>query len=111
MQRTVSPIAPRCTGMCGALTTRSPPAVNTAQLKSSRSFTFTLEAVLRSVMPICSAMAAKRLLKISSIAGSHSAAVIGNYFDLAGLRSGCSLRRRSAAIRLATVLRLASRDR
>ena len=39
-RRTVSPIAPRCTGMCGALTTRSPVAVNSAQLKSSRSLTF-----------------------------------------------------------------------
>ena len=59
MRLTVSPIAPRWTGMCGALTTRSPAAVKTAQLKSSRSLTLTLLAVLRSVMPICSAMPAK----------------------------------------------------
>ena len=51
--------------MCGALTTRSPSAVNMAQLKSSRSLTFTLLAVLRSVMPICSAMPANWLLKTS----------------------------------------------
>ncbi len=60
--------------MCGALTTRSPAAVKTAQLKSSRSLTFTLLDVLRSVIPICSAMAAKRLLKTSSVAGSHGTA-------------------------------------
>ncbi len=42
MPRTVSPIAPKWTGICGALTTSSPAAVKTAQLKSSRSLTFTL---------------------------------------------------------------------
>ena len=68
--RTVSSIAPRCTGTCGALTTRPPSAVKIAQLKSSRSFTFTLLAVLRSVMPICSAMLASWLLKISRKTGS-----------------------------------------
>ena len=40
-------MAPRCTGMCGALTTRSPSAVNSAQLKSNRSFTLTLLAVFQ----------------------------------------------------------------
>ena len=43
-----------------------------AQLKSSRSFTFTLLAVFRSVMPICSAMPANWLLKTSSMTGSAS---------------------------------------
>jgi hypothetical protein len=46
--------------------------VKIAQLKSSRSLTFTLLDVLRSVMPICSAMPANWLLKISSITGSAS---------------------------------------
>jgi hypothetical protein len=43
---TVSLIAPRCTGMCGALTTRSPVGEKIAQLKSSRSFTLVESAVL-----------------------------------------------------------------
>ena len=56
--RTVSLLAPRCTGMCGALTTRSPVGVKTAQLKSSRSFTFTLLEVFRSRMPNSRAISA-----------------------------------------------------
>src|SRR6478752_7429166 len=67
---TVWLIAPRWTGMCGALTTRSPAGVKMAQEKSSRSLTFTLIDVLRSVMPICVAMAVKWLLKSSSNIGS-----------------------------------------
>ena len=46
------------------------PGVKIAQLKSSRSFTFTLVAVFRSVTPICSAIPANWLLKTSSITGS-----------------------------------------
>src|SRR5262245_36306607 len=67
---TVWLIAPRCTGMCGALTTRSPAAVKMAQEKSRRSLTFTLMEVLRSVMPICVAIAVKWLLKSSRRIGS-----------------------------------------
>ena len=59
--------------MCGALTTSSPRAVKMAQLKSSRSLTFTLLAVLRSVTPICSAMPANKLLNTSRKTGSGAA--------------------------------------
>ena len=45
-------------------------ASNSAQEKSRRSLMFTELAVLASVTPICSAMAMKRLLKISSSTGS-----------------------------------------
>ena len=72
MHWTVSLIAPRCTGMCGALTTRLPALSKTAQLKSSRSFTFVENDVRCSVMPICSAIDANRLLKISRRIGSHA---------------------------------------
>ena len=41
-----------------------------AQLKSSRSFTFVEKDVRCSVIPICSAIEANRLLKISSSTGS-----------------------------------------
>ena len=58
--------------MCGALTTSSPSAEKRAQLKSSRSFTFVETEVRCSVTPICSAIEAKRLLKISSWTGSTS---------------------------------------
>ena len=37
----LSPIEPRCTGMCGALAIRLPSASNSAQLKSSRSLMLT----------------------------------------------------------------------
>ena len=40
--RTLSPIAPRCTGTCGAFATRPPSASKMAQEKSSRSLMFTL---------------------------------------------------------------------
>jgi hypothetical protein len=43
---TLSPIDPRCTGMCGALTTRSPSRSKIAQEKSRRSLTLTECAVL-----------------------------------------------------------------
>ena len=69
---TVSPIAPRCTGICGAFTTSWPVAEKIAQLKSRRSFTFVEMAVRSSVVPICSAIEANRLLKISSWIGSTS---------------------------------------
>ena len=38
---TLSPIEPRCTGMCGALAIRLPSASNSAQEKSSRSLMLT----------------------------------------------------------------------
>ncbi len=41
MVRTLSPIEPRCTGMCGALAMRLPSAANSAQEKSRRSLMFT----------------------------------------------------------------------
>jgi hypothetical protein len=37
----LSPMLPRCTGMCGALAIRLPSASNSAQEKSSRSLMFT----------------------------------------------------------------------
>jgi hypothetical protein len=48
-----SGIAPRWTGMYGALVTRSPAASNTAQEKSSRSRMFVDSAVRWSTTPIC----------------------------------------------------------
>ncbi len=39
--RTLSPIEPRCTGMCGALAISMPSRSNSAQEKSSRSFMLT----------------------------------------------------------------------
>ena len=68
--RTLSPIAPRCTGTCGALTIRRPSASNSAQEKSSRSLMLTLVEVLRSTVPICSATAMNMLLNSSSRTGS-----------------------------------------
>ena len=67
---TLSPIEPRCTGMCGALAISWPFWSNSAQEKSRRSLMFTEQAVLASVSPICSAIAMNRLLKISSMIGS-----------------------------------------
>ena len=61
--------------MCGAFTTRSPVGVKIAQLKSSRSLTLVEKDVICKVTPICSAIAAKRLLKISSVTGSMSSAL------------------------------------
>ena len=49
-------MAPRCTGMCGALATRPPSGAKSAQLKSSRSLMLVEMAVRWSVRPICSAM-------------------------------------------------------
>ncbi len=66
----LSPIEPRCTGMCGALAMSAPSAVNTAQEKSSRSLMLTEVAVYCSATPICSAIAMKRLLNTSSMTGS-----------------------------------------
>jgi hypothetical protein len=68
--RTLSPIEPRCTGMCGAFAIRLPSASNSAQLKSRRSLMLTDVAVLASVTPICSAIAMNRLLNTSSSTGS-----------------------------------------
>jgi hypothetical protein len=70
MTRTLSPIAPRCTGRCGALAMRPPAVSNSAQEKSSRSLMLTECAVLASVTPILSAIDMKRLLNISSMTGS-----------------------------------------
>ena len=60
--------------MCGALATRLPSWLNTAQEKSRRSLMLTEWAVLASVAPICSAMDMNRLLNTSSITGSTSGA-------------------------------------
>ena len=72
MVRMLSPIDPRCTGMCGALAISAPSASKIAQEKSSRSLMFTLVAVDCSATPISSAIAMNRLLKISSRTGSTS---------------------------------------
>ena len=71
----LSPIDPRCTGMCGALAMSPPPESNTAQEKSSRSLMLTECAVARSRAPICSATDMNRLLKISSMTGSTAVPV------------------------------------
>ena len=84
---TVSLIAPRCTGMCGALTTRSPFGEKIAQLKSSRSLTFVENDVRCSVIPICSAIEANRLLKISSMTGSAAVALVTRTFRWEGFAS------------------------
>ena len=68
----LSPIEPRCTGMCGAFAIRLPSVSKSAHEKSSRSLMLTEYAVFCSATPICSAMAMKRLLKTSSITGSTS---------------------------------------
>lgn len=51
---TVSCMAPRWTGMWGALDTRPPSGPNTAHEKSSRSFMFVEMEVLWRTLPICS---------------------------------------------------------
>ena len=68
--RTLSPIAPRCTGTCGALATRLPSASKMAQEKSSRSLMLTLMEVFCSTAPVCSATFMNRLLNSSSNTGS-----------------------------------------
>ena len=68
----LSPMEPRCTGMCGALAISCPAASKIAQEKSSRSLMLTECAVLCSRTPICSATDMNRLLKISSMTGSAS---------------------------------------
>ena len=72
--RTLSPMAPRCTGTCGALATSPPVASKMAQEKSSLSLIFTERLVFCSTAPVCSAMLMNRLLKSSSITGSGRAA-------------------------------------
>ena len=72
MRRMLSPIEPRCTGICGALAISAPSASKIAQEKSSRSLMLTLVAVDCSATPISSAIAMNRLLKISSRTGSTS---------------------------------------
>ena len=54
--RTVSCIAPKCTGMCGAFAINPPFGLNSAQLKSSRSLMFTEIEVRCSARPISSAI-------------------------------------------------------
>ena len=66
----LSPMEPRCTGMCGALAIRLPSASKSAQEKSSRSLMLTEYAVCARRTPICSAIDMKRLLNTSSITGS-----------------------------------------
>ncbi len=73
----LSPMEPRCTGMCGALAISWPAASKIAQEKSSRSLMLTECAVLCSRTPICSATDMNRLLKISSMTGSAVVLVSG----------------------------------
>ena len=65
--RTLAPMEPRCTGMCGALATSPPPASNRAQEKSSRSLILTERAVRSSAAPMASATPMNRQLKSSSV--------------------------------------------
>eukprot|EP00962_Isochrysis_galbana_P000491 scaffold144_cov132-Isochrysis_galbana.AAC.2 len=58
--RTASCIAPRCTGMWGALATSPPCGSKMAQEKSSRSLMLVETEVRCSVRPICSAMPMNR---------------------------------------------------
>ena len=69
---TLSPIEPKCTGMCGAFAISEPSAANSAHEKSSRSLMLTEWAVCSSTMPISSATCMKRLLNTSSMIGSAS---------------------------------------
>ena len=66
----LSPIEPKCTGMCGALAINSPCWLNSAQEKSRRSLMFTECAVFCNCKPICSAIFMNKLLNTSSITGS-----------------------------------------
>ena len=68
--RTLSPMEPRCTGICGALATKPPWESNSAQEKSSRSRIFTDRLVWRRRSPICSAIAIKRWRNSSASTGS-----------------------------------------
>ena len=68
--RTLSPMEPRCTGMCGALATSPPWESNSAQEKSSRSRILTERLVRRRRSPICSAIAIKRWRYSSASTGS-----------------------------------------
>ena len=94
-QRTVSLIAPRCTGMCGAFATSDPEPSNTAHEKSSRSFTLTESAVRRSMAPISSAMAAKWWLKSSSSIGLGCATPSAAVWRCASARFAQLARRRA----------------
>ena len=107
---TVSLIAPRWTGMCGALTTRSPSGVKSAQLKSSRSLTFTLLDVLRSVIPIFSAIPANWLLNSSSSTGSGCSIVWSSARD-EDASPATALTAFDQQFAAATTLRPSSRDR
>ena len=84
--RTLSPMEPRWTGMCGALAIRWPSASNSAQEKSSLSLMLTDQAVVFSTSPISSAMAMKRLAKSSRRMGSGAASETGAVALAAGAR-------------------------
>lgn len=58
---TVSCIAPRWTGMCGALETKPPSGPNTAQEKSRRSLMLVEMEVLWRTRPICSVNAGRQM--------------------------------------------------
>ena len=64
-------IEPRCTGMCSACASSSPPAVNTAAEQSARSLMLGLYAARRSTAPISSAIPPSREIRIWSDAGSR----------------------------------------
>ena len=61
--RTLAGIDPRCTGMCSACTSISPPAVNRAAEQSARSLMLGLNAARRSTAPISSATPVRREIK------------------------------------------------
>uniref|UniRef100_A0A6B0UJ01 Putative secreted protein n=1 Tax=Ixodes ricinus TaxID=34613 RepID=A0A6B0UJ01_IXORI len=69
---TASCMAPRWTGMCGALHTRPPSGPNKAHEKSSRSLMFVEMAVLCKILPICSAMLMNRCEKSDRRTASSS---------------------------------------
>ena len=81
--RTLSPIEPRCTGMCGALATSPPWESNNAQEKSSRSRILTERLVRRRRSPICSAIAINRWRNSSASTGS-------SWFNAGFSASDCS---------------------
>ena len=64
-EATEAGIAPRCTGMCSAWTSRRPSAVNTAHEESARSLMFGLNAARRSTTPISSAIPVRRASRIA----------------------------------------------
>ena len=67
---TDSGIEPRCTGMCSAWASISPPGVNTAAEQSARSLMLGDKEVCRRTRPISSATEASRLRATSRVIGS-----------------------------------------